>query len=70
MSILGKRVRDTATGIEGVVVQRNEHLGGYVAVCLAVPDGAKPAEYWIAEARVEEVDGDQQIGFRASNPTG
>jgi hypothetical protein len=67
---LGQRIRDTATGIEGIVVQRTEYIGGHIEVCIAVPATTKPEEFWIAESRAEVVADTPSIGFSAPTEPG
>ena len=55
---LGQKVRDTITGMEGVVVARTEWLNGCVRLALQpldLKDGVPQDQYWIDEPQVEVV---------------
>ena len=53
----GTRVRDEASGYEGVIVSRTEHVGGYLEYGMQgnVTTGPPPALFVVAECRLLEL---------------
>ena len=51
---LGSRVKDSITGIIGIVTARTEYLHGTPCVCVEFTNG-EPVMWWVAESRVEVV---------------
>ena len=55
---VGQKVRDTITGLEGIVVARSEYLHGCVRVAIQaqeVKDGKPVDPYWVDEPQVEVI---------------
>ena len=64
---LGSTVRDTISGLEGVVTGRSEYLYTTPQVLLTpktVNEGVPVAGTWLDEKRVTITSGAQELGFR------
>ena len=68
----GTRVRDEASGYEGVIVSRTEHVGGYLEYGMQGDQsvGLPPALYVVAECRLLQLVPRQSGPFRPRGPTG
>lgn len=67
---LGRKVIDKYSGFQGIAVGRAEYIFKESEVSVQLPadeNGKLPGLEWLAEGRLEEVDGDPQIGFSSSD---
>lgn len=76
--MLGKKVRDTVSGFEGIITSRVEYINGCVQFCVTpkvVKDNIRPDSEYIDEAQIEiikeekvEIESKRTGGHQANTP--